>query len=61
MTNISLKQKYDKIEIKRKILKEKWLSLKKNHGDKEEIKNIGVELTKLTFNQAHILIELEHV
>ncbi len=50
---------FKNIEEERTQLKDVWNSLKKNKGDKAEIKRIGQMLTKLTFNQAHILINLE--
>lgn len=54
-----LTDKYNIIEQKRIKLKERWILLKNNRGDKEEIKRLGTELTKLTFNQVHMLIALE--
>lgn len=59
MTNQTLKNKYKSIEYERKELKQTWVLLKNTGGDKEEIKRIGTELTKLTLNQAHILRDLE--
>ena len=55
-----LLEQYQLIEKKRVELKEKWCQLKNNKGDKEEIKRIGMRLTQLTLNQAHILINLEY-
>lgn len=52
-------EKYERIEKQRSKLKERWTYLKKTHGDKKEIKELGQQLTKLTLNQAHILIDLE--
>ena len=51
--------RYNQIEQERLRLKEKYVWLKDNHGDKDEIKKIGTELTRLTLNQAHIIIDLE--
>lgn len=59
MTNQILKEKYSTIESKRAPLAKRYKFLKENKGDKEEIKKIGTELTKLTLNQVHILINLE--
>jgi len=50
---------YERIEKQRKSLKEEWCFLKKTHGDKIEIKKLGQQLSKLTLNQIHILIDLE--
>lgn len=59
MARQQLTETYRRIEKKRKELKERWIFLKENHGDKTEIENLGHELTKLTFNQIHLLINLE--
>jgi len=59
MARQQLTEMYSRIEKQRKELKERWTFLKKTHGDKKEIKKLGHQLTKLTLNQAHILIDLE--
>ena len=59
MSNQILIKRYNDIEAERIKLKEQWCQLKETHGDKDEIKYIGQKLTELTFNQAHILIDLE--
>lgn len=58
MTKQLLLEKYNNIEVERKKLKETWVFLKENKGDKNEIRRIGTELTRLTLNQAHIIIGL---
>ena len=59
MARQQLTEVYQIIERKRKELKERWVFLRENHGDKTEIEKIGHELTRLTFNQVHLLIDLE--
>lgn len=59
MTNQVLIKRYNDIEAERIKLKERWINLQENKGSKDEIKQIGQKLTELTFNQAHILIDLE--
>lgn len=61
MTKQLLLERYQTIEQERKLLKEAWCKLKDNKGDKKEIENIGRKLTELTYNQAHILIDLERL
>jgi len=59
MARQQLTEIYERIERQRKSLKEEWCFLKKTRGDKKEIKEIGQQLSKLTLNQIHILIDLE--
>lgn len=59
MAKQQMSELYQIIEKKRKELKKRWVFLRENHGDKIEIENLGHELTKLTFNQCHLLIDLE--
>lgn len=59
MARQQLTEIYKSLEKKRKELKNRWVFLRKTHGDKEEIKKLGYQLTKLTLNQVHILIDLE--
>ena len=54
-----LLEKYNNIEKERQELKKQWIMLKESHGSKEEIAKIGRQITKLTINQVHILIDLE--
>ena len=61
MTRQLLLERYNNIEVERKKLKENWVFLKENRGDKDEIRRIGTQLTKLTLNQAHIIIGLTWV
>lgn len=59
MSEQLLVEKYKFIENQRRELKETWKKLKKDKGDKREIERIGRELTKLTLNQCHIIIDLQ--
>lgn len=59
MSKLVLWREYKTIESERVRLKERWCWLKDHGGNKDEIKDIGRQLTSLTLKQAHILIDLE--
>jgi len=59
MAKQQMTELYKNIERKRRELKARWVFLRENHGDPNEIKALGHQLTKLTLNQVHILIDLE--
>ncbi len=50
---------YKMIELQRMELKQLCIDMVKSHDSPEDIKEVGRRLTELTFNQAHILIDVE--
>lgn len=64
MRNVSKHQllaEYNALEVERQKIKHAWCDLKNKKADNEQIKILGKKLTELTFNQAHIIIDMQRI